>query len=70
METIIELKRDVPDVKIIAISGGSRVMDPKDYLFYTTQYGVVHTLTKPFDPKERLDIVHAELQEQIQETGG
>ena len=30
METIIELKRDFPNVKIIAISGGSRAMDPRE----------------------------------------
>ena len=70
METIIELKRDFPDVKIIAISGGSRAMDPKDYLYYTTQYGIVHTLTKPFDPQEMLEMVQVELQEEVKETSG
>ena len=70
METIIELKRDFPDVKIIAISGGSRAMDPKDYLHYATQHGVVHTLTKPFDPQEMLDAVQIALQEGVKETTG
>lgn len=57
METIIELKHEFPDVKIIAISGGSRVMDPMDYLQHATQAGVLHTFTKPFDTKELLDVV-------------
>ena len=57
METIIELNREFPDVKIIAISGGSRVMDPKDYLHYATQVGVTRTFTKPFDTKELLEVI-------------
>jgi CheY-like chemotaxis protein len=57
METIIELKREFPDVKIIAVSGGTRAMDPRDYLFYTTQAGVTHTFTKPFDPNEIIKAV-------------
>jgi len=57
METIIELKREFPDVKIIAISGGSREMDPRDYLLYVTQVGVARTLIKPFEPNELLDII-------------
>lgn len=70
METIIELKRDFPNVKIIAISGGSRAMDPRDYLHYTTQFGIVHTLTKPFDPKEMIAMIQSELQEEVQEATG
>lgn len=31
IETIIELRRDFPEVKIIAISGGGRIA-PRDYL--------------------------------------
>jgi DNA-binding response OmpR family regulator len=58
METTIELKRDFPDVKIIAISGGSRAMDPRDYLHYATGVGVMKTFTKPFDPKELLEAIH------------
>jgi two-component system chemotaxis response regulator CheY len=70
METIIELKRDYPAAKIIAISGGSRAMDPKDYLRYTAQFGVLHTLTKPFTPQEMLDDVRTELQDQVEATAG
>ena len=57
METTIELKREFPEIKIIAISGGSRAMDPRDYLHYATQVGVMKTFTKPFDPKELLEAI-------------
>jgi DNA-binding response OmpR family regulator len=58
METSIELIREFPNVKIIAISGGSRAMDPQDYLHYATSVGVMKTFTKPFDPKELLEAIH------------
>lgn len=57
METIIELKREFPTVNIIAISGGSRAIDPRDYLFYTAQLGVRHTFTKPFDAQDIIDAI-------------
>jgi DNA-binding response OmpR family regulator len=58
IETIIELRRDFPDVKIIAISGGGRI-DPKDYLFLAEKLGAQITLEKPFSRKEILDAVNA-----------
>jgi CheY-like chemotaxis protein len=63
METVIELERAFPDVKIIAISGGSRAMDPRDYLHYATQVGVTHTFIKPFDNDELLEAIGQLLQE-------
>ncbi len=57
IETIIELKRDFPEVKIIAISGGGRI-DPKDYLFLAEKLGAQITLEKPFSRKEILDAIH------------
>ena len=57
METVIELKREFPDIKIIAVSGGSRAIDPRDYLHYATQAGAMKTFTKPFDPKEILEAI-------------
>lgn len=62
METIIELKREFPDVRIIAVSGGNRAMDPRDYLLYTSQFGVRHTFTKPFDTKEIINAIESLLQ--------
>ncbi len=57
IETIIELKRDFPDIKIIAISGGGRI-DPKDYLYLAEKLGAQVTLEKPFTRKEVLEAVH------------
>ena len=55
-ETIIELRRDFPDVKIIAISGGA-FLSPKDYLEIAKQFGAMRTLTKPIDQEELLEAV-------------
>ena len=62
METIIELRREFPDARVIAISGGNRAMDPRDYPFYTAQLGVRHTFTKPFDAKDILAAIEALMQ--------
>jgi CheY-like chemotaxis protein len=48
LETIRELKKIDPDVKIIAISGGGLV-DPKMYLNMASKFGAVRTFTKPVD---------------------
>ncbi len=56
IETIMELKRDFPDVKIIAISGGGRV-DPGHYLEIARRLGVDRTFTKPFDRAELLEAI-------------
>jgi CheY-like chemotaxis protein len=56
IETIMELKRDFPDVKIIAISGGGRV-DPGTYLETARQCGTDRTFTKPFDRAELLEAI-------------
>src|SRR3990167_9313467 len=56
VETIIELKRDFPDVKIIAISGGGHI-DSKEYLNMAEKFGVLSTLSKPFGRKEILEVI-------------
>lgn len=48
IETIIELKRDFPESKIIAISGGGS-LSPKNYLVIATRMGAAYTFTKPLD---------------------
>ena len=55
-ETIMELKRDFPDVKIIAVSGGGRV-DPGHYLEIACRCGADRTFTKPFDRAELLEAI-------------
>lgn len=65
VETIIELKRDFPDVKIIAISGGSRGIDALDCLSYVKGLRVSRVFAKPFDRKEFLEAIQELLSEVV-----
>jgi len=56
LETIQELRRDDPDIKIIAISGGGQI-GPADYLEVARRFGAMRTFSKPFDRKELLAAV-------------
>jgi CheY-like chemotaxis protein len=56
IETIIELRRLDPALKIIAMSGDTR-MDPGDYLPMARLLGAAATLTKPFTAEEILALV-------------
>jgi CheY-like chemotaxis protein len=58
-ETVMELKRDFPDVKIIAISGGSgsRGMDVQDCFSLVKWLGAARTFAKPFDHKELFEAI-------------
>jgi CheY-like chemotaxis protein len=56
METIQELLRRKPDVRIIAISGGGRV-NPLDYLKIAQMMGAVEQLAKPFSSDELISVV-------------
>lgn len=56
LETIIELKRALPGIKIIAISGGARI-EPGDYLNMAAKLGAQRTLTKPFNREDLLQAV-------------
>jgi len=58
VETIIDLKRDYPDLKIIAISGGGRTRN-LDFLKLAEQYGADKVLAKPFSEDELLQNVNA-----------
>ena len=53
IETIIELKREHPEVKIIAISGGGRTRN-LDFLDLAKRYGADVILAKPFSEDELL----------------
>jgi DNA-binding response OmpR family regulator len=52
-----DLRKQFPDLKIIAISGGSRHIDPQNPLKIVEKMGVDRTLTKPFKLSELLDVV-------------
>lgn len=56
METIQEMLRLSPGVRIIAISGGGRV-NPLDYLKVARMMGAVETLAKPFSSDELLAVI-------------
>jgi DNA-binding response OmpR family regulator len=51
LETISQLKRDFPDVKIVAISGGGRI-GPEAYLPAALELGADLVFSKPFDVKK------------------
>lgn len=57
IQTIRELKRDVPGVKIIAISGGGRHTHAPDYLQLALDFGADRAFPKPFDRLELLNTV-------------
>jgi DNA-binding NtrC family response regulator len=56
IETIMELRREFPNIKIIAISGGGRI-GPIDYLNTAKKFGALRAFTKPFDWAEMLHAV-------------
>ena len=60
IETIMELRKTAPEVKIIAISGGGR-MDKKGLLSTAKAFGAACTLAKPFTREEVLAAVRENL---------
>jgi YesN/AraC family two-component response regulator len=56
LEVIMHLKKLSPQTKIIAISGGGRVM-ATDYLNIAEKFGCDETFIKPFNNKELLEKV-------------
>lgn len=57
VETIQQLRRSFPDIKIMAISGGG-LASPDHYLRIAKKLGADKTLKKPFTFPELLDVVH------------
>jgi len=56
LETIVEFRRIYPEVKIIAMSGGSR-HGSVDYLKMAKLFGAQQVLTKPFSRQEILEVI-------------
>lgn len=56
IETIAELVKDHPDVKIIAMSGGGR-LKPDSYLNLAETFGAARSFTKPINREELLAAV-------------
>ena len=57
LETIMELKHNFKDVKIIAISGGWSKMGPDYLLNMAKTLGAIYTIKKPFKNTEIVDAV-------------
>lgn len=56
-ETIIALQRIAPKIKVIAISGGTVMLDAMDSLNMARMFGASLTLTKPFSGQALIDAV-------------
>ncbi|MBU0698826.1 MAG: response regulator [Proteobacteria bacterium] len=56
LETIMEVRKCFPAVKIIAISGGGR-NGTIDFLDVAEKLGASYTLSKPFTPEEIREVV-------------
>ena len=54
IETIAEIRKDFPGIRILAISGGGICM-PENYLNLARALGANATLSKPFGRKELLN---------------
>lgn len=61
IETTMELKREFPQVRILAVSGGRRALSPQFNLESATVLGVNATLAKPFTREQLLRTVRAVL---------
>jgi len=61
IETILDLRRQAPDVRIIAMSGAEQA-GGVDLLGYARKLGASHSLKKPFRRRALLDAVAAALQ--------
>jgi CheY-like chemotaxis protein len=57
LETIAELRRTAPKIKIIAMSGGAVLIDAKDSLSIARMFGASLTLAKPFSGQTLIDAV-------------
>ncbi len=54
IETIGLLRKEHPDVKVLAVSGGGRVSASHSYLLTAMQIGADDVLAKPFEPEALL----------------
>jgi len=63
LETTATLRREFPNVKVIAITGGSDMIGILNFLDVAKMLGAHCALQKPFDMNTLLDTVRAELQD-------
>lgn len=62
LESITTLKHEFPNVKVIAITGGSDMIGILNFLDVAKMLGARRTLQKPFDMQALLDAAATELQ--------
>jgi CheY-like chemotaxis protein len=62
LETIMEIKRESPDVKIIAISGGAKC-GPFTYLKLAERFGAERVFSKPLEMRQLLQAIRELLDE-------
>jgi len=60
IQTIIELRRQNPSLRIIGMSGGG-MEGPDHYLDMAKEFGANQTLRKPFNKEKLLKTIHAVL---------
>lgn len=68
LETITELRKSHPEIRIVAISGGGRKVN-RDYLPTAQAFGADRVLYKPFRPQEVVQAVIEVSQIEKQATG-
>lgn len=61
LESIIELRQEFPDAKIIAVTGGGAQDGTLDFLDVARMLGATRAFHKPFELKDLLEAVDAEL---------
>lgn len=57
ISTIIELRHEYPNLKIIAMSGGGE-FEPYGYLDIAKRVGADRTIAKPFSAREMMEVVN------------
>jgi CheY-like chemotaxis protein len=63
MEAIQELRRDFPEVKIIAITGGGAGISGGQILQMAREFGAIDGMQKPFDIEKFLEAVEKALRQ-------
>ena len=61
LESILTLRREFPNAKILAITGGSDMIGILNFLDVARMLGARRTLQKPFEMQQLLDAVQAEI---------
>ncbi|HQV12093.1 MAG TPA: response regulator [Nitrospira sp.] len=61
LESILTLRREFPNAKIMAITGGSDMIGILNFLDVARMLGARRTLQKPFEMQQLLDAVQSEI---------